>query len=61
MRDQARSFQIVYHELSIGEIIGKGSSSVVLQATHKPTGTPIAMKVISMFEKRGKENVHGSI
>ena len=29
MRDQARSFQIAYHELLIGDIIGKGSSSVV--------------------------------
>ena len=57
MRDQARSFQIAYHELSIGEIIGKGSSSVVLQATHKPTGTPIAMKVISMFEKSKRDQL----
>jgi serine/threonine protein kinase len=57
MRDQARSFQIAYHELLIGDIIGKGSSSVVLQATHKPTGTPIAMKVISMFEKSKRDQL----
>ena len=57
MRDQPRSFQIAYDELSIGDIIGKGSSSVVLQASHKPTGSPIALKVISMFEKSKRDQL----
>lgn len=37
--------QMRYDELEIGTVIGKGCSSVVLQATHRPTGTPLALKV----------------
>lgn len=37
--------QMRYDELEIGNVIGKGCSSVVLQATHRPTGTPLALKV----------------
>jgi len=35
----------MYDELEIGSVIGKGSTGVVLQAIHKPTGTRLALKV----------------
>lgn len=34
-----------YEELEIGTVIGKGCSSVVLQAQHRPSQTPLALKV----------------
>uniref|UniRef100_A0A6V1SQ10 mitogen-activated protein kinase kinase n=1 Tax=Heterosigma akashiwo TaxID=2829 RepID=A0A6V1SQ10_HETAK len=51
MRDSPKSFTVVYEELQLGEVIGSGASSVVLQAVHLPTGTPLALKVINMFDK----------
>lgn len=33
------------------EVIGRGSSSYVQKAVHKPTGTWLALKVINMFDK----------
>lgn len=38
-------WQVMYDELEIGNVIGKGSTGVVLQAIHKPTGIKLALKV----------------
>ena len=35
----------------LGQVIGRGFSSFVQHAIHKPTGTPLALKVINAFEK----------
>jgi hypothetical protein len=37
--------QVVYEDLDIGEVIGRGCSSIVCFATHGGTGTPLALKV----------------
>lgn len=38
-------FQVVYDDLEIGKVIGKGSAGVVLAAVHKPSGLRLALKV----------------
>jgi serine/threonine protein kinase len=57
MRDNPKTFTLHYDELEIGEMIGRGSSSVVLQAYHGATGTPLALKVMSMFDKSKREQL----
>ncbi|CBN78311.1 Mitogen-activated protein kinase kinase (MAP2K) [Ectocarpus siliculosus] len=44
-------FSVVYEDLEIAEVIGRGCSSVVLRARHVGTDRPLALKVINMFEK----------
>ena len=39
------------------DMIGRGSSSVVLQGIHRPTGIPIALKVINMFDKSKRDQL----
>ena len=46
MRDNPKTFTLVYEEIEIGDIIGRGSSSVVLRGYHAPTETPLALKVM---------------
>lgn len=38
MRNNPKKFSLRYEELVIGEMIGRGSSSIVLHAIHAPTG-----------------------
>lgn len=57
IRNNPKTFTLVYDELEIGDIIGRGCSSVVLYATHTPTGTPLALKVINMFDKGKREQL----
>lgn len=45
-----KQFFLKYEDLDIGEIIGRGSSSVVLKTKHIPTNIPIALKVINLFD-----------
>ena len=51
MRDRKKSFTVSPEELTLGPVIGKGFSSFVQRAVHKPTGTLLALKVINAFEK----------
>lgn len=57
IRDSPKSFTVVYEELNIGETIGRGSSSVVLRSIHTPSGTPLALKVINMFDKSKRDQL----
>jgi mitogen-activated protein kinase kinase 1 len=61
MRDSPKSFTVVYEELIIAEQIGRGSSSVVHRATHRPTATPLALKIINMFDKSKREQLINEI
>ena len=45
MQDNPKMFHLVYDEIEIGDMIGRGSSSIVLHGVHGPTGTPLALKV----------------
>jgi mitogen-activated protein kinase kinase 1 len=57
MRDNPKTFQLRYDELEIGQIIGRGSSSVVLHGVHAPTNTPLALKMINLFDKSKREQL----
>lgn len=57
MRDNPKKFTLLYEELRIGEMIGRGSSSVVLQGVHAPTGTALALKVINLFDRSKREQL----
>lgn len=57
MRDNPKKFTLLYEELIIGEMIGRGSSSIVLQGVHAPTGTQLALKVINLFDRSKREQL----
>jgi mitogen-activated protein kinase kinase 3 len=57
MRDNPKTFTLAYDELQIGDIIGRGSSSIVLHGSHMPTRTPLALKVINLFDKSKREQL----
>jgi hypothetical protein len=57
MRNNPKTFTLEYKELEIGDTIGRGCSSVVLQGFHKPTGTPLALKVINLFDKSKRDQL----
>ena len=44
-------------QLELGDIIGRGSSSYVQRAVHKPTGTPLALKVLNMYDKGKRDQL----
>lgn len=57
MRDNPKKFTLLYEELRIGEMIGRGSCSVVLRGMHVPTNTPVALKVINLFDRSKREQL----
>jgi hypothetical protein len=57
MRNNPKTFSLEYEDLDIGDTIGRGCSSVVLHAVHAPTGTPLALKVINMFDKSKRDQL----
>ncbi len=57
MRNNPKTFNLVYDDLEILETIGRGSSSVVVHGTHRPTGTPLALKVINLFDKSKRDQL----
>ena len=57
MRDNPKTFKLVYDELEIGHMIGRGACSVVLHGVHAPTGTQLALKVINLFDKSKREQL----
>ncbi len=57
MRNNPKKFSLLYEDLVIGEMIGRGCSSIVLHGIHAPTGTPLALKIISLFEKSKREQL----
>lgn len=57
MRNNPKKFSLKYEDLRVGEMIGRGSSSIVLHGVHGPTGTPIALKVINLFDRSKREQL----
>lgn len=57
IRDNPKTFTLAYDELDMGDIIGRGSSSVVLHGIHAPTRTPLALKIINLFDKSKREQL----
>ena len=50
-RHSEKMFVVDPSELVKGPIIGRGASSYVQKATHTPTGTDLALKVVNMYDK----------
>ena len=57
VKDNPKTFSLVYEELDMGDMIGRGSSSVVLHGVHGPTGTILALKIINLFDKSRREQL----
>jgi serine/threonine protein kinase len=57
MRNNPKTFSLVYDELEIGDTLGRGCSSIVVHAFHAPTRTPLALKVINMFDKSKRDQL----
>ena len=57
IRDNPKTFSLIYDELEIGHMIGRGASSVVLHGVHAPTQTLLALKVINLFDKSKREQL----
>ena len=51
MKDAPRTFVVDPESLVLGEVLGRGASSYVQAAVHRPTGTPLALKVMSLYDK----------
>ena len=57
MWNNPKKFTLSYENLEIGDMIGRGSSSVVLHGVHSPTRTPLALKVINLFDRSKREQL----
>lgn len=57
MRDNPKMFTLVYDEIEMGCMLGRGCSSVVLHGVHSPTETPLALKIISLSDKSKREQL----
>mmetsp|Transcript_11821 Transcript_11821/g.11464 ORF Transcript_11821/g.11464 Transcript_11821/m.11464 type:complete len:343 (-) Transcript_11821:432-1460(-) len=57
MKDNPKTFTLVYDEIELGDMIGRGSSSIVLHGMHSPTCTPLALKIINLFDKSKREQL----
>lgn len=57
VRDNPKTFNLVYEELEMGDMIGRGSSSVVLHGVHGSTGTVLALKIINLFDRSRREQL----
>lgn len=56
MKGTGRAFSVVPEELEWGgDIIGRGCSGSVLRSRHRPTNTPLALKMINMYDKSKRE------
>lgn len=58
MKGTGRAFSVVPEELDWnGDIIGRGCSGSVIRSRHIPTNTPLALKMINMFDKGKREQI----
>ena len=57
MKDNPKAFTVVPEALELQEVIGKGASSYVQRAIHRPSGTQLALKVISIFDKSKRDQL----
>lgn len=57
MRDNPKMFTVVPEALDLMDFLGKGASSYVQRAVHRPSGTQLALKVISIFDKSKRDQL----
>ena len=56
-RHSEKMFVVDPSELVKGPIIGRGASSYVQKATHSPTGTDLALKVVNVYDKGTRDQM----
>lgn len=44
-------------DLEMGEVLGKGASSLVRKARHTPTQTDLAVKIVNVFDKSKRDQL----
>ena len=44
-------------DLEMGDVLGKGASSIVRKALHTPSGTELAVKIVSVFDKGKRDQL----
>ena len=44
-------------DLEMLEVLGRGASSLVRRAIHRPSGKPVAVKILSVFEKSKRDQL----
>lgn len=58
MKGTGRAFSVVPEELEWGgDVIGRGCSGCVMRSRHRPTDTPLALKMINMYDKGKREQI----
>lgn len=58
MKGTGRAFSVVPEELEWGgAVIGRGCSGCVMISRHQPTNTPLALKMINMYDKGKREQI----
>ena len=57
MKNNPKTFTLAYDELELGQVIGRGSSSIVAYGIHAPSRTPLALKIINLFDKSKREQL----
>lgn len=56
MKGTGRAFSVEPDELEWGgPVIGRGASGCVMCSRHRPTGTPLALKSINMYDKAKRD------
>ena len=61
LRDHPVAFTVVPEELSRGSTIGRGSSSTVVAATHVPSRTRLALKMLNVYDKSRRDQLISEI
>lgn len=56
-----KAFTVVPDTIELGQIIGKGASSFVQVGVHTPSQTPLALKVLSVFDKSKRDQLMAEI
>lgn len=58
MKGTGRAFSVVPEELEWGgDVIGRGCSGSVIRSSHRPTNTPLALKMINMYDKAKRDQI----
>jgi hypothetical protein len=58
MKGTGRAFTVIPEELEWGgAVIGRGCSGSVIRSRHLPTNTPLALKMINMFDKAKRAQI----
>ena len=51
MKDASKAFSVDPSTLELHDVVGRGASSVVRRAIHKPSSTPLALKIFNINDK----------